>query len=1161
MKTVFPRYGFFVVTLVALITLGPPSTLARKPRVEMASPDDASPAASFARRGLILTDQVLGTWDFENPPGQGWTAVDPTVQTGIYTHVDNFAGLAAPYLPLSGSKSLWCGLRPGDCQYLALPGYGDSWDQSFTSIAFPSSGGDVFVDFNIRYDCEPGYDKVALQYQGVSGVWTDAVSFTGTGTTGYTALIPDAEVGAMVRLRFRFTSDQVFSDQDGQYLSNGAYELDDIIVRDGGGTFNFETFEAEAVNAQATLDGKWTATVAPGYGVHGALFSGSTVLQEDPGVTNTSQLWGFFNNSAYNYGCGGHPEQLAIPYSKVVDGQTLYFDNEIWSPPINVVQDPYGFPVTGAISVSFDVYRNLPLDALIFYRLRVRSQVAGCWGRWRTNGFVYYNANKLWFRHTLPLSPQIDVGATQIQVALAAVDECPVWCGTIGTGACHTQGPLFDNVEVTAALGGFIVTNTNDSGAGSLRQAILSANASADYSSITFNIPGAGPHIITPASVLPNITQRVAIDGYTQPGASVNTNGQWQADNAVIKIVLNGAPGVSNGLVIQTANYCTIRGLAIRNFSTNNGIFMQGTGNVVEGCFIGTDASGTVAGGNEYGIQVAGSNAVIGGNTPAARNVIAASNNTGIYLAATGCTVKNNFIGTDATGTVDLGNNWGIGVNSGTATVASNLISGNNHGIALSFFDPSGAQLLGNRIGTDISGTLALGNSVEGVDVNPNGASLGGTITIGTAIAPNRIAFNGGPGINVRVADGTDPPRTIITRNEIYSNSKGVAIPGTSIFADPGIATLEGNSIHDNTLLGIDLGPVGVTANDANDADNGPNGLQNFPTVTSVANLVGGGVTIGGNLASTANRSFAIEYFANPACDGSGYGEGRLFVGRTTGVSNGSGNLNFTLDAPAGIPGGWYVTTTATDLVNNGTSEFSTCLVYTNTPSGGSVVVVPVDPTTLQSPVQLTFANVSGAGNTSITTGNTGPPPPGSLSFGDDPTFYDLTSTATFSGSIQVCIHYDEANFSVPEASLRVLHYNGASWVDITTSLDTNANILCGTTTSLSPFAIAEPVGSTDVGDHAPSQFALHPCVPNPFNPTTTIRYDVPNGGARVSIAVFDVTGRRVRSLVDEARPAGEQSVIWDGRDDGGRTVASGVYFYRMIAGSFAQTRKMVLLK
>jgi len=165
----------------------------------------------------------------------------------------------------------------------------------------------VFVDFSIRYDTEPGYDIVKLEYQGVSGVWTTAASFSGAGTTAYSALIPDAEVGATVRLRFHFTSDAVYSDQDGQYPTNGAYVLDDLIVRDGGGTFNVENFEAEAVNAQATVDGKWAMTIAPAYGLHAALFSGSTVLQEDPGLTNTSQLWGFFNNSTYDYDCGGHP--------------------------------------------------------------------------------------------------------------------------------------------------------------------------------------------------------------------------------------------------------------------------------------------------------------------------------------------------------------------------------------------------------------------------------------------------------------------------------------------------------------------------------------------------------------------------------------------------------------------------------------------------------------------------------------------------------------------------------------------------------------------------------------------------------------------------------------------------------------------------------------
>ena len=135
------------------------------------------------------------------------------------------------------------------------------------------------------------------------------------------------------------------------------------------------------------------------------------------------------------------------------------------------------------------------------------------------------------------------------------------------------------------------------------------------------------------------------------------------------------------------------------------------------------------------------------------------------------------------------------------------------------------------------------------------------------------------------------------------------------------------------------------------------------------------------------------------------------------------------------------------------------------------------------------------------------------------------------------------------------------AWVDVTTSVDTNANIVCGTVTSLSPFVIG--AGSvTAVGGHpVPATFALHANVPNPFNPVTTIAYDVPAGGANVSLAIYDVTGRLVRVLVDEHRAAGTWSVEWNGEDDRGQHVSSGVYFYRMRAGAFADTKKMVLLK
>lgn len=98
-------------------------------------------------------------------------------------------------------------------------------------------------------------------------------------------------------------------------------------------------------------------------------------------------------------------------------------------------------------------------------------------------------------------------------------------------------------------------------------------------------------------------------------------------------------------------------------------------------------------------------------------------------------------------------------------------------------------------------------------------------------------------------------------------------------------------------------------------------------------------------------------------------------------------------------------------------------------------------------------------------------------------------------------------------------------------------------------------------GDADAADWALYSNVPNPFNPSTTVHFQVPDGGGSVVIDVYDIHGRRVRRLADRNFPAGPVSLAWDGRDAAGQRVASGVYFCRMTAGSFVQTRKMVLLK
>ena len=175
-----------------------------------------------------------------------------------------------------------------------------------------------------------------------------------------------------------------------------------------------------------------------------------------------------------------------------------------------------------------------------------------------------------------------------------------------------------DLLPVTA----FTVTNTEDSGSGSLRQAILNANASGVLQTINFQIPGPGVHTIAPASRLPALTDPVLIDGYTQPGASPDT--LTGGDNAVLNIVLSGTAaglGAAFGLHI-TGGGSTVRGLVIDGFgsgSTGDGILIDTRGgNTITGNAIGTDPTGTQPFGNgSSGIDVESSGNTDRGGTAA----------------------------------------------------------------------------------------------------------------------------------------------------------------------------------------------------------------------------------------------------------------------------------------------------------------------------------------------------------------------------------------------------------------------------------------------------------------------------------------------------------------------------------------------------------------
>ncbi len=273
--------------------------------------------------------------------------------------------------------------------------------------------------------------------------------------------------------------------------------------------------------------------------------------------------------------------------------------------------------------------------------------------------------------------------------------------------------------------------------------------------------------------------------------------------------------------------------------------------------------------------------------------MIARNNRSGVYdSASTGTTILGNTIGIDATGMATMNNgHHGISLwSTNNVTVGGigandhNIIGGNTlQGILL--FGNGGHQLQGNYIGTDVTGTLDLGNLQNGIaaSTSSNNNMIGGT----GAGEGNTIAFN----------------------------LDGLSIGTTG-------NTISGNVIYANDALGIDLAPDGVTANDADDSDTGANNLQNAPALSGAA-TTGTRMAVRGALTSTASTTFRLEFFANTTADGSGYGEGERYLGFRRVTTATTGNATFVFIVNRTVAVGEFITATATNLTTNDTSEFA----------------------------------------------------------------------------------------------------------------------------------------------------------------------------------------------------------------------------------------------
>ncbi len=464
--------------------------------------------------------------------------------------------------------------------------------------------------------------------------------------------------------------------------------------------------------------------------------------------------------------------------------------------------------------------------------------------------------------------------------------------------------PLQGQSVITDGI--FFVTTTADSGPGSLRQAILDENAAnGGTNTIDFDIPGQGVQTISPASPLPAIANPVLIDGFSQPGY----------DGTPLIELFGNQVSLGDGLAI-TGPDVTVRGLDINSFSQGAGIHITGTGatgDSVYGNLLGTDPTGTQAAPNLVGVAIefgANNNLVGNGASDASdRNLISGNTYSGVLIdgfGSDGNVVEGNLVGTTVTGDTALPNGQGPyfnqyyqstfpGTGGGVAIdyyasgnlVIDNVISGNNNlGVELFGSGTSGNVVQGNVIGADLTGTLNLGNSSAGIEIDTGASNntIGGT----TASAGNLITSNGGPGV--------------VVGNLLTDTTVGDQVSSNSIFGNQGPA--------------IDLGGAGVIYN-ASAPQLGPNNLQNFPIIVATAD----GSLEGWLGGSAPDTTFRIDVFASAGYGPGGAGEAQDYLGSLNVTTDSSGQVSFAVPftAPAGLP---IITATATDPLGN-TSELS----------------------------------------------------------------------------------------------------------------------------------------------------------------------------------------------------------------------------------------------
>jgi hypothetical protein len=402
----------------------------------------------------------------------------------------------------------------------------------------------------------------------------------------------------------------------------------------------------------------------------------------------------------------------------------------------------------------------------------------------------------------------------------------------------------------------FTVTNTADSGAGSLRQAILNANSNPGTNTIQFSI-GTGHQRITPASVLPTITAPVILDAISQAG---------YAGVPLIELYGASAGASVTGLTI-TGGGSTVLGFFIDHFGGDGIDLTTNGGDTIQSNYIGT-----ANGGN--GLLVTSASNTIGGRLAGAGNVISGNTANGIDIggtAATGNTVEGNDIGTQPGGALGLANGSnGVQIGSGASNnlISGNVLSGNGgEGIKLKDAGTSGNRVRGNLIGLNAAGAAALANARHGIEIINGAAS--NVVGPGNTISGNRLSgiYVNGPTTSNNVIQGnfigTNPAGTVAFANgsqgHLTLDEQGIKVENAANDTIGGTTPGAVNVIAGNTGNGIFLAAgangiviqgnfIGTNASSAANLGNGGDGIR---IDSSSSNTIGGAAAGAGNVISS----------------------------------------------------------------------------------------------------------------------------------------------------------------------------------------------------------------------------------------------------------------------------------------------------------------------